>query len=228
MRRMIHPERIFGSRSAFFFQKFQKKKKKLKKFFFFQNRFKNIMTFPKRHADNFLEIFPIVKTPYVFWSWICLWRFFDTIWEQECFFREQECFFFSKIKKKKKKKKNKKNIFFFQNRFKKVITFPKRLADKFLEISPMVKTSYAFWSWICLGRFFEKIRKFPVRKKKISAGDRNFGRRPKSLPKAGILSHLPKKSILSGGPSRRQLYPSRWYRFFFFKKKAVAYRSLNL
>merc|ERR1712003_409599 len=64
--------------------------------------------------------------------------------------------------------------------------------------------------------------------KKISAGGRNFGPRPKSLLKAGILSHLPKKSILSGGPSRRQLYPSRWYRFFFFKKKAVAYRSLNL
>merc|ERR1712099_157525 len=98
-------------------------------------------------------------------------------------FWEQECFFFSKISKKKKKKKKKK---IFQNRFKNIITFPKRHADNFLEISPIVKTSYAFWSWICLWRFFEKIRKFPVRKK-------NFGRRPKFLPKAGILTHLPKK-----------------------------------
>merc|ERR1712099_195001 len=137
-------------------------------------------------------------------------------------FREQECFFFFKNFKKKKKKKKKKK--FFQDRFKNIITFPKRHADNFLEISSTVKTSYAFWSWICLWRFFDKIRKFPVQKK-ISAGGRNFGRRPKSLPKAGILAHLPKKSILSGGPSRRQLYPSRWYRFFFFKKKAVAYRS---
>merc|ERR1712113_426215 len=78
------------------------------RWYFFQNRFKNIITFPKRHADNFLEIFPIVKTSYAFCSWICLWRFFDKIWEQECFFREQECFFFSKISKKKKKKKKKK------------------------------------------------------------------------------------------------------------------------
>merc|ERR1711902_174945 len=78
-------------------------------------------------------------------------------------FLEQECFFFQKFQKKKKKKK--KYFFFFQNLFKKVITFPKRHADKFLEIYPMVKTSYAFWSWLCLRRFFEKIRKFPVRKK---------------------------------------------------------------
>merc|ERR1712113_1037200 len=120
-------------------------------------------------GDIFLEIFPIVKTPYAFWSWICLWRFFGQILEQECFFREQECFFFFKnFKKKKKKKKN------FQNRFKNVITFPKKHADNFLEISPIVKTSYAFWSWICLWRFFDTIRKFPVRKK-------NFGRRLKSL-----------------------------------------------
>merc|ERR1711860_385315 len=126
-------------------------------------------------------------------------------------FREQECFFFSKISKKKKKKK--KN-FFFQNRFKKVITFPKRHADNFLEISPIVKTPYAFWSWICLWRFFDKIRKFPVRKK-ISAEGRNPCRRQGSLLIALI------KSILSGGPSRRQLYPSRWYRFFFFKKKKL-------
>merc|ERR1712003_564887 len=97
----------------------------------------------------------------------------------------------------------------------------KRHADKFSESSPMVKTSYAFWSWICLWRFFEKIRKFPVRKKN-SAGGRNFGRRQGSF----LISLI--KSILSGGPSRRQLYPSRRYRFFFFKKKAVAYRSLNL
>merc|ERR1712176_332346 len=138
--------------------------------------------------------------------------------QHAAFFREQECFFFSKISKKKKKKKK---FFFFQNPFKNVITFPKRYADNFLEISSIVKTSYAFWFWICLWRFFDQIRKFPVRKK-------NFCRRPKSLPEAGILAHLPKKSILSGGPSRRQLYPSRWYRFFFFKKKAVAYRSLNL
>merc|ERR1712113_6435 len=120
------------------------------------------------------EISSIVKTSYAFWSWICLWRFFGQIWEQECFFLEQECFFFSKISKKKKKKKKK-----FRNRFKNIITFPKRHADNFLEIFPIVKTSYAFWSWICLWRFFEKIRKFPVRKK-------NFGRRPKFRPKAEI------------------------------------------
>merc|ERR1739849_18722 len=142
------------------------------------------------------------------------------IWEQECFFREQECFFFQKFQKKKI------IIFFLQNRLKKVITFPKRHADNFLEISPILKTSYAFWSWICLWRFFDKIRKFPVRKKKfrpeaeISAEGRNPCRRQGSL----LIFLL--KSILSGGPSRRQLYPSRWYRFFFFKKKAVAYRSL--
>merc|ERR1712099_91841 len=110
-----------------FFSKISKKKKKKKKK-------KKIINFPKKHADNFLEIFPIVKTSYAFWSWICLWRFFNKIWEKEGFFREQECFFFSKISKKKKKKK----FFFFQNRFKKVITFPKRHADKFLEISAMV------------------------------------------------------------------------------------------
>merc|ERR1712137_1169185 len=133
-----------GAGVLFFFQKFQKKKKNI--IFFFQNRFKKVITFPKRHADNFLEISPIVKTPYAFSSWICLWRFFDKIWEQECFFREQECFFFQKFQKKKKKN----NFFFFQNRFKKVITYPKRHAGNFLEISPMVKTSYAFWCWICL------------------------------------------------------------------------------
>merc|ERR1712137_1281303 len=94
--------------TGFFSEK--KKKKKKKKKFFFQNRFKKVITFPKRHADNFLEISPIVKTSYAFWSWICLWRFFGKIWEQECFFREQECFFFSKISKKKKKKKK---YFFF-------------------------------------------------------------------------------------------------------------------
>merc|ERR1739849_49461 len=96
-----------GAGVLFFFKNFKKKKI----IFFFQNRFKKVITFPKRHADNFLEISPIVKTPYAFWSWICLWRFFDKIWEQECFFREQECFFFSK-KKKKKKKKKKINFFF--------------------------------------------------------------------------------------------------------------------
>merc|ERR1712038_728795 len=118
---------FFGAGVLFFFKNFKKKKKKKKKFFFFQNRFKNIITFPKMHADNFLEISSIVKTSYAFWSWICLWRFFGQISEQECFFREQECFFFSKISKKKKKKKKKKK--FFQNRFKNIITFPKRHAD---------------------------------------------------------------------------------------------------
>merc|ERR1712099_42839 len=97
---------FFGSRSAFFFQKFhKKKKKKKKKKIFLQNRFKNIITFPKMHADNFLEIFSIVKTSYVFWSWICLWRFFGQIWEQECFFWSRSAFFFQKFQKKK--------IFFF-------------------------------------------------------------------------------------------------------------------
>merc|ERR1712176_1035544 len=95
---------------------------------------------------------------------------------QECFFWEQECFFFSKISKKKKKKKKKKK---FQNRFKNIIAFPKRYADNFLEIFSIAKTSYAFWHWICLWRFFEKIRKFPARKK-------IFGRRPKFRPKAEI------------------------------------------
>merc|ERR1712113_581825 len=108
-------ECFFWEQECFFFQKFQKKKKKK---IFFQNRFKNIITFPKRHPDNFLEISSMVKTSYAFWSWICFWRFFDTIWEQECFFREQECFFFSKIQKKKKKKKKKKN----SKSFEKVIT----------------------------------------------------------------------------------------------------------
>merc|ERR1711994_154345 len=92
----------FPEQECFFFSKISKKKKKK-----IQNCFKNIITFPKRHADNFLEISSIVKTSYAFWSWICLWRFFGQIWEQECFFREQECFFFSKISKKKKKKKKK-------------------------------------------------------------------------------------------------------------------------
>merc|ERR1712176_1295616 len=137
---------FFGSRSAFFFQKFQKKKKK------FQNRFKKIITFPKRHADHFLGIFPIVKTSYAFWSLICLWRFFGQIWEQECFFGSRSAFFFQKFQKKKKKKK--KN---FQNRFKNIITFPKRHAEIFLEISSIVKTFYAFRSWICLWRFFGRI-----------------------------------------------------------------------
>merc|ERR1712113_874352 len=81
-------------------------------------------------------------------------------------------FFFQKCQKKKK---------IFQNRFKNIITFPKRHADNFLEISSIMKTSYAFWFWICLWRFFDKIRKFPVRKT-------NFGRRPKFRPKAEIPS----------------------------------------
>merc|ERR1712113_989131 len=159
---------LFSGAGVLFFFKNLKKKKKKK----IQNLFKNIITFPKRHADNFLEIFSIVKTSYAFWSWICLGRFFGQIWEQECFFREQECFFFQKFKIKKKKKK-------IQNRFKNIITFPKRHADNFLEISSTVKTSYAFLSWICLWRFFDKIRKFPARRK-------DFGRRPKFRPKAEI------------------------------------------
>ena len=65
------PVAIFARRSRFF-QKFQKKKKKKTKKNFFQNRFKKVITFPKRHADNFLEISLIVKTSYAFWSWICL------------------------------------------------------------------------------------------------------------------------------------------------------------
>merc|ERR1719326_1596218 len=139
--------------------------------------------------------------------------------------RSRSAFFFQKFQKKKKKKKKK--YFFFQNRFKNIITFPKRHADNFLEIFPIVKTFYAFWSWICLWRFFDKIRKFPVRKKKfrpeaeISAEGRNPCRRQGSL-----LIAL-KKSILSGGPSRRQLYPSRWYRFFFSKKKSCSIEVLK-
>merc|ERR1712113_833995 len=113
------------------------------------------------------------------------------------------------------------------HRFKNIITFPKRHADKFLEISSIVKTSYAFWSWICLGRFFDKIRKFPVRKK-------NFGRRPKFRPKAEIPAEgrdpcsSPQKNpycleVLAVGSS----IPPDGIDFF-FQKKAVAYRSLNL
>merc|ERR1711902_248258 len=143
-----------GAGVFFFFSKISKKKKKKKKKKKFQNRFENIITFPKRHADNFLEISSIVKTPYAFWSWICLWRFSGQIWEQECFFSGAGVlFFFKNFKKKKKKKK----IFFFQNHFKNIITFPKWHADNFLEISSIVKTSYAFWSWICLWRFFGQI-----------------------------------------------------------------------
>merc|ERR1712137_1387967 len=117
-------------------------------------------------------------------------------------------FFFQKFQKKKKK-----IIFFFQNRFKKVITFPKRHADNFLEISPIVKTPYAFWSWICLELFFDKIRKFPVRKK-------NFGRRPKFRPKAGILPPRSYKNpycleVLAVGSS----IPPDGIDFFFSKKK---------
>merc|ERR1711902_252620 len=93
---------------CFFFSKTSKKKKKKKIFFFFQNRFKKVITFPKRHADNFLEISSTVKTSYAFWSWICLGRFFGQIWEQECFFWSRNAFFFKKFKKKKKKKKKKK------------------------------------------------------------------------------------------------------------------------
>merc|ERR1719189_2092131 len=97
MRMMSQHDADFREQECFFFSKISKKKIKI---FFFKNRFKKVITFPKRHADNFLEISPIVKTPHAFSSWICLWRFFDKIWEQECFFREQECFFWgSKIKK---------------------------------------------------------------------------------------------------------------------------------
>merc|ERR1712038_51356 len=106
----------FREQECFFFAKISKKKKKKKKKKKFQSRFKNIITFPKRHANNFLEIFSIVKTSYVFWSWICLWRFFGRIWEQECFFGSRSAFFFQKFQKKKKKKK--KIFFFFQNLFK--------------------------------------------------------------------------------------------------------------
>merc|ERR1712049_67049 len=95
--RRVQQASDFREQECFFFSKISKKKKKKKKKKKFQNRFKKVITFPKRHADNFLEIFPIVKTSYAFWSWICLWRFFDKIWEQECLFREQECFFFSKF-----------------------------------------------------------------------------------------------------------------------------------
>merc|ERR1711994_1149009 len=65
-----------GSGSAHvFFQKFQKKKKKKKKKKIL-NRLKNIITFPKRHADNFLGISLMVKASYAFWCWICLELFF--------------------------------------------------------------------------------------------------------------------------------------------------------
>merc|ERR1711997_1220390 len=199
--------RFSGARVLFFFKNFKKKKKKKNIIFFFQNRFKKVITFPKRHADNFLEIFTIVKTSYAFWSWICLWRFFDKIWEQEYFFREQECFFFFKNLKKKKKKKI--IIFFFQNRFKKVITFPKWHADNFLEISPIVKTPYAFWSWICLWRFFDKIRKIPA--EGMDPSSYSY-KNPYCLEVLAVGSSIPPDGI----------------DFFFFKKKAVAYRSLNL
>merc|ERR1712113_1384506 len=90
---------------------------------------------------------------------------------RSAFFGSRSAFFFSKVSKKK--------IFFsFQNRFKKVIIFPKGHADNFLEISSVVTPPMHFILDLSLV-FFDKIRKFPVRKK-------NFGRRPKSLPKAEI------------------------------------------
>merc|ERR1712113_1164386 len=119
---------------------------------------------------------------------------------------KQECFFFFKNFKKKKKKKK----IFLQNCFKKVITFPKRHADNFLEISLMVKTSYAFWSWICLWRFFEKIRKFPVRNPCRRQGSLLISlKNPYCLEVLAVGSSIPPDGI----------------DFFFFKKKAVAYRS---
>merc|ERR1719273_1383009 len=145
---MIQMTADFREQECFFFSKISKKKKKKKIIiFFFQNRFKKVITFPKWHADNFLEISPIVKTSYAFRSWICLWRFFDKIGD----FREQRVDFWEQTGFFCKEKK------FFQNRFKKGITFPKRHADNFLEIFPIVKTPYAFSSWICLWRFFDKI-----------------------------------------------------------------------
>merc|ERR1711860_93391 len=116
-------------------------------------------------------------------------------------------FFFKNFKKKKKKKE---------------ITFPKRHADNFLEISPIVKTSYAFWSWICLWRFFDKIRKFPVRKKKFrpEAEIPAEGRDPCSSSYKNPYC----LEVLAVGSS----IPPDGIDFFFFKKKAVAYRSLNL
>merc|ERR1712176_1150221 len=110
----------------------------------------------------------------------------------------------------------------FQNRFKKVITFPKKHTDNFLGIFLMVKPSYAFWCWICLQLFLEKTRKSRYEKKNSAEG-RKFGPRPKSLPKAGILVFLLFDLTISGGPSRRQLYPSRYDSDF-----SVAYRSLKL
>merc|ERR1712113_985788 len=101
-----------GAGVLFFFKNFKKKKKKKKKKkIFFQNRFKYIITFPKMHADNFSEIFSIVKTSYAFWSWICLWRFFGQIWSRSAFFGSRSAFFFQKFQIKKKKKKKKKKIF---------------------------------------------------------------------------------------------------------------------
>merc|ERR1712176_499788 len=115
-----------GSRSAFFFSKISKKKKKKKKKKKFQNRFNNIITFPKRHADNFLEIFPIVKPPMHFGLGFVFGVFLTKFGSRSAFFGSRSAFLFQKFQKKKKKKK--KIFFFFQNRFKKVITFPKRHA----------------------------------------------------------------------------------------------------
>merc|ERR1719229_1099612 len=128
-------------------------------------------------------------------------------------FGSRSAFFFKYFKKKKKKKKK----IFFQNRFKNIITFPKRHGNNFLEIFPIVKSPYAFWSWICLWRFLTKLGNSRY-EKKISAGSRISaeGRTPCRRQGSLLISLI--KSILSGGPSRRQLYPSRWYRFFFSKK----------
>merc|ERR1712113_910546 len=89
------------------------------------------------------------------------------------------------------------------------------------------KTPMHFGLGFVFGVFLEKLGNSRYEKKfrpsaEISTEGRNPCRRQGSL----LISLI--KCILSGGPSRRQLYPSRWYRFFFFKKKAVAYRSLNL
>merc|ERR1712099_196910 len=107
----------FWEQECFFFFKNFKKKKKKKKKKKIQNRFKNIITFPKMHADKFSEIFSIVENLCILVLDLSLAFFLTKFGSRSAFFGSRGAFFFQKFQKKKKKKKKK----FLQNRFKKVI-----------------------------------------------------------------------------------------------------------
>merc|ERR1712003_587105 len=102
----------------------------------------------------------------------------------------RSAFFFKNFKKKKKKKKKKK--IFFKIVLKKKLPFPKGMLTIFWRFLLWWKPPMHFGLGFVFGVFLRKFGNSRY-EKKISAGGRNFGRRPKSLPKAGILAHLPKK-----------------------------------